>query len=99
MESQQEDARERSASQATSADSDYSPPPSSAGDPDSRRSSVSTLTVGELRKYVLEERKSHEEERKSHEEERRRLNQLLDRSEEARRRAEEALRARCCTVM
>ena len=88
MESQQEDARERSTSQATSVDSAYSLPPY----PDSRRSSVSTLTVGELRKYVLEERKSHEEER-------RRLNQLLDRSEEARRRAEEALRARCCTVM
>ena len=64
-----------------------------------QRSSVSAFTVGELRKYVLEERKSHVEER-------RRLNQLLDReaearrrSEEARRRAEEALRARCCTVM
>ena len=78
--------------QATTPDSDYSERP--AGDPDSRRSSISNLSSEDLRKFVVEERKSYKEEL-------RRLRVQLDRSEEARARSEEALRARarCCTIM
>ena len=78
----QEEARERSASQATSADSDYSEP-RSEGDPDSRRSSVAKLSLGDLRKYLDDERKEHQEDRRL-------LRKQLDRAEEARVSAEEA---------
>ena len=86
-------------SQATTPDSDYSERP--AGDPDSRRSSISNLSSEDLRKFVVEERKSYKEERKSYLEQLRHLHVQLDRAEEARARSEEALRARarCCTIM
>ena len=91
--------------QATTPDSDYSERP--AGDPDSRFS-ISNLISEDLRRFVVEERKSYKEELRRlrvqldrSEEARARSEDARARSEDARARSEEALRARarCCTIM